>query len=134
MYFRNIEIEWVREYRYLGLNLSNKMSYASHIDYISARLSSFTGIFHHLQKIVPLPVLKTLYHSFIVPHITLHIEIWGSSPDVYINKLSIRQNKLLRAILGIPVIDGRPVGPVIDMYRSFKVLTVRNIFKLQLFR
>ena len=110
------------------------MSFACHINLVSTHISRFTGIFHHLRKIVPLSVLKTLYHSFIVPHIVLHIEIWGAAPETYMNKISIKQNKLLRAILGIQVIDGRPVGRVVDMYRNFNVLTVKNIFQLQLFK
>ena len=134
LYFREIAIEWVSDYKYLGLTLSNKMSFAPHIDLVSGRLSRFTGIFHHLRKIVPLSVLRTLYHSFILPYITLHIEVWGSAPEVYIHGLSVKQNKLLRAILGTPVVNGRPIGHVIDMYRNLNILTVNNVYRLHLFK
>ena len=132
--FRNEKLEWVNEYKYLGLILSNKMSYARHIDKVCTRVSQYTGVFYHLNKILPRNVLMLLYHSHIVPHISLHIEIWGAAPEQYISKLSIKQNKLLRAILNVLIINGRPMYPTINMYRDLKVLTTKCIFKLQLFK
>ena len=82
--FRNEKLEWVNEYKYLGLILSNKMSYARHIDKVCTRVSQYTGVFYHLNKILPRNVLMLLYHSHIVPHISLHIEIGGAAPERYI--------------------------------------------------
>ena len=132
--FRNVEIEWVSEYRYLGLNLTNKLNYSQHIDRISNRISQYVGVFYHLNKILPLNVLILLYHSLVVPHLTLHAEIWGSAQETYVNKLIVKQNKVLRAILGVALVDGRPVMRTAEMYRGQKVLTFKNIFKLQLFK
>ena len=110
------------------------MSYATHIDRISSRISQFVGVFYNMNKIVPRRILLLLYFSFILPHLTLHIEIWGAAPDCYINKLAIRQNKLLRAILNVDFENGRPLVETLEMYRNLGVLTLRNLFKLQLFR
>ena len=38
-------IEWVKEYKYLGLNITSNMSFACHIDKISSRISRFSGVF-----------------------------------------------------------------------------------------
>ena len=132
--FRNEAIEWVADYRYLGLTLTNRMSYSLHIDRVLTRISQYIGIFHCLNKMLPLSVLMLLYHSLVVPHMFLHIELWGAAQDTYINKLAIKQNKVLRAILGIAVVNGRPAVQTISMYRNLNVLTLRNIFNLQLFK
>ena len=132
--FRNVEIEWVADYRYLGLNITNRMSYTQHIDRVSSRVSQYIGIFYYLNKILPLKVLILLYHSLVVPHLTLHVELWGSAPQTCINKLIIKQNKVLRAILGVAVINGRPAMGTAEMYRELNVLTLKNIFSLQLFK
>ena len=50
------------------------------------------------------------------------------------NKLTIKQNKLLRAILNVEVINGVPQQSTISMYNGLGLLTVDNLFKLQLFR
>ena len=69
-----------------------------------------------------------------MPHLTLHIEIWGASPNYHLDKLVIKQNALLRIILRIPFENGRPVVGTMEMYRDLGVLTLRSLFKLQLFR
>ena len=75
-----------------------------------------------------------LYFAFIVPHLTLHIEIWGASPEYHIKKLQIRQNKLLRAILGIKLENGIPTVGTVEMYRDLSVLNLKDLFKLKVFR
>ena len=132
--FRGTEIEWVEEYRYLGLTITNKMSFALHIDSMSNKISQYIGVFYYLRKLLPLKVMFLLYNSLVLPHVTLHIELWGAAPEVYLNKLAIKQNKVLRAILGVEVLNGRPAVQTISMYRNFNVLTLRNVFKLQLFK
>ena len=76
-------IEWVEEFKYLGLSLTNKMSYSCHIENISTKISRYIGIFYNLNKILPREVLLLLYHSFVLPHLTLHIVLWGL-PPIYI--------------------------------------------------
>ena len=75
-----------------------------------------------------------LYFAFIVPHLTLHIEIWGAAPECHVKKLATRQNKLLRAILGVGLENGIPTMGTDEMYRSLSVLTLKSLFRLKLFR
>ena len=127
-------IEWVSEFRYLGLNITNKMSYALHIDKVSTRISQYTGVFYNLNKILPRRILLLLYFALILPHLTLHIVIWGAAPDTYIKKLMIKQNKLLRAMLGVETVNGRPLVQTKDMYKNLGLLTVESLYKLHLFK
>ena len=99
--FGGEEIEWVSEFKYLGLVLNNRMSYSGHIDRICTKVSQYIGVFYNLNKILPKDVLVLLYHTFILPHLMLHIVLWGTAPEVYMSKLRIKQNKLLRAILNV---------------------------------
>ena len=132
--FSNVEIEWVSEYKYLGLLITNRMSYVTHIEKVSSKISQYVGIFYHLNKFLPLRNLMQIYHALVVPHMTLHIELWGGSQETYINKLRTKQNKLLRAILKVEIVGGRPVMGTAQMYRDLGVLTVQNIFKIRLFK
>ena len=132
--FAGEEIEWVEEFKYLGLTLTNKMSYSCHIEKISTKISQYIGVFHNLNKILPREILLLLYNSFVLPHLTLHIVLWGSAPDVYINKLKAKQNKLLRAILDVEVTNGIPQIRSIEMYNALRLLTVNNLFKFHLFK
>ena len=87
--FNNEVIEWVKEYRYLGMTLTSTMTFGPHIDNICTKISQYTGILYHLQKYLPQTVLLLLYSAFVLPHLTLHIELWGSAPNWYQNKLVI---------------------------------------------
>lgn len=132
--FSGERIEWVSEFKYLGLVINNRMSYSSHIDRICTKISQFIGVFFNLNKILPQDVLVLLYHTFILPHLMLHIVLWGKAPEVHLNKLRVKQNKLLRAILNVEMVNGVPQRGSMSMYNELGLLTVDNLFKYQLFR
>ena len=127
-------VEWVDEYKYLGLHINNKMCFASHIDKISSQVSRFSGVFYSLCKIFRRRLLIPLYFTFILPHLSLHIKIWGAALDCHFRKLAVWQNQKLRTILAIGYIDFIPSVRTGEMYRNLKVLTVKNLFKLQLLK
>ena len=132
--FSNEAIEWVDEFKYLGLVLNSKISFSTHIEKVCTRVSQHIGVFYNLNRILPNDILILLYYAFILPHLTLHIEIWGAAPEVYTSKLRVKQNKLLRAILGVEVINGIPQERTMVMYDKLGVLTINNLFRLSLFR
>ena len=134
MRFENEIIEWVKEYKYLGLILTSSLSFGPHIDKVCTQVSQYIGIFYHLSKSIPRKILILLYNSFILPHLSLHIEIWGAAPNWHLNRLIVKQNKLLRALLGVVILNGIPTMPTIDMYNTLKILTIRNLYKLFLFK
>ena len=90
--------------------------------------------FYHLSKVVPREVLVLLYNAFILPHLTLHIELWGAAPEWHISKLRVKQNNLLRAILNMEVVSGVLQQRTIDMRNNLGLLTLNNLFKLYLIK
>ena len=132
--FDGVTIEWVRDFKYLGLTLTNNMCFGLHINNICTQISQYTGIFYYLNKSLPLNILKLLYNSLVLPHLILHIEIWGAAPNTHLDKLQIKQNKLLRSILGVRTVDYIPEAPTADMYRSTNFINIRNLFKFYLFK
>ena len=132
--FGNARIEWVSEMKYLGIILSSKMTFQSHIDKVTGQLSRYIGVFSQLTKTVPIEILKLLYFSFIVPHLCLHIAVWGASPHFHLNKLKIKQNTLLRVMLKVRYENGRPLISNVELYRNVNVLNLDNLYKLHLFK
>ena len=134
MKFDDQQIEWVNKYKYLGLMLTNKMTYSLHIENVANRISRFSGIFCNLKSVLPLYVLKLLYFSFILPHLLLHIELWGSAPEYLINKVKVRVNTLLRHILCVRYVDGRPMISNNDLYKNLRFLNLSSLYKMRLFK
>ena len=48
--FDNEIIEWVKEYKYLGLILTSSMSFGPHIDKVCTQVSQYIGIFLSFVK------------------------------------------------------------------------------------
>ena len=132
--FANNVIEWVDEFRYLGLTITNKLSYAKHINRVSLNMSRVTGIFANLRSVVPLEVLFRLFYALAYPHLISHIVIWGSAPSSHLKVLTTRLNNMLRVILGIGWTNGRPNLSTDVMYSRNNVLKLESIFKYCLFK
>ena len=91
--FENEIIEWVKEYKYLGSILTSSMFFGPHIDKVCTQVSQYIVIFYHLSKSIPRKILPILYNSFILPHLSLHIEIWEQPlTGIWTDWLSSRTN------------------------------------------
>ena len=127
-------IEWVSEFKYLGLILTNKLSYGRHISKVTLNVSRITGMVMSVRDFFPRSVLLKLYHALALPHVNLHIEIWGAAPAYQINSLAVKINNLLRLIFGIRRENGIPTIGAGEMYRTFGLLNVGSLFKFRLFK
>ena len=131
--FNSQLIDWVEEYEYLGLTLTSKVSYSIHINNVVSRLSRFIGTFYCLRVVIPRFVLTMPYSSFVMPHILLHTDIWGTAPAVHMSRLNVKINMLLRSIMGVGYIGGRPTLDTTSMYNQLGILKLKNVFKLRLY-
>ena len=127
-------IEWVNEFKYLGLTLTNTLTYAKHISNVSLNISRITGALVGIRDIVPLKVLIKLYSSLALPHLMHHIIIWGSAPACQMDRLFIRVNNLLRMILGIQWENVRPLVGTDELYKTLGVLKLNSLYKLRIFK
>ena len=134
LFFSNEIIEWVNEFKYLGLIITNRLCFSSHIYKVALNVSRITGMFVNIRYTVPYKLLMRLYYALVFPHLTNHIIIWGSAPDCHLKILSTRLNNLLRVILGVKWVNHRPDISTQDMYNENKVLTVKSNFKYCLFK
>ena len=132
--FNNNPIEWVDELKYLGLIITSKMNFSRHVNKVSLNISRLTGIFTNVRSIVPLHIMLKLYYGLVYPHLINHVVVWGSAPPSHLRVLSTRLNNMLRVILGVRWVEGRPVMHTDDMYKSNNLLKIESIFKLNLFK
>ena len=110
------------------------MSFAKHIDNVSMKISRITGTFTILRTIVPTNILLKLYFALVYPHLTNHVVVWGSSPPSQLKKLLVRINTLLRTILGVTWVNGRPLLHNSELYKQLRLMNFNSIYKLNLFK
>ena len=69
------------ESKFLGVIVDNKLSWASHIKYISNKISKSLSIIRYLRYSFPTKILKILYMSLVVPYISYcNINLYGVQP------------------------------------------------------
>ena len=88
----NTMIEHVQTFNFLGIMLNETLSWKSHIDMVSNKISKVIGILYRLKHVFPEYVLFTLYNSLIVSYINYGLLLWG----VDCHKLQSLQKKALR--------------------------------------
>ena len=132
--FEGKEIEWVSEFKYLGLTITRNLNFSTHINKISLNLSRITGSFMNLRSFIPRQILLKLFYALAYPHIQNHIVIWGASPASHLKTLSVRMNNMLRVIQSVTKVNGRPTISNNDLYKQLGILNLTSIFRYNLFK
>lgn len=123
------EVEWSTEVKYLGLNLDQKLKFASHVqkslqkcDKLVKSLYSLICRRSRLNKTSKL----LLYKAIIRPTITYGFPAWSSCARTHRKKLQIKQNRLLKMMLNLD-----PYHPTNDLHQVAGINTIDEfIFKL----
>ena len=132
--FEGREIEWVKEFKYLGLTITNNLNFSRHINKVALNLSRITGSFINLRSFLPIPILIKLYYALAFPHIQNHIVLWGSAPASHLKNLTVRINNMLRIIKGVSRVNGRPTIGNDELYNQLGLLKLKSVFRLNLFK
>ena len=62
-----------------------------------------------------------------------YIIVWGSALPSHLKCLTVRENNLLRTILGVTRENGRPSMGTDEMYQELGLLKLSSIYKLNLY-
>ena len=132
--FAGEAIEWVKEFKYLGLTMTNTVSYAKHINNVALNISRITGTLVGVRELLPTHVLLKLYSALALPYLNNHLIIWGSAPASHLARLNTRINNLLRMILGVQWVDGIPQLGTSAMYNRVEQLKLNSLYTYHLFK
>ena len=93
-----IQIERIKETRFLGLIVDEKLSWKPHIQHLVKKISKNIGIIYNTKEFFNKETLKLLYCSFILPFFYYCAEIWGNNYASNIKPLLNIQKRALRLI------------------------------------
>ena len=119
----NEQIQKVPEFSFLGVTLNENMSWRSHIDKISNKISRIIGLLCKRKHILPLFTLKTLYSSLILPHLNYGNLAWGSDTS-HVFKL---QKKAIRQIT-----NSKFNAHTEPLFKSLELLKLDDYFQILL--
>lgn len=119
----NIIIPRVSQIKFLGLTLSENLSWQEHITNISTKINKFTGLLSKIKNKLNPAILKDLYYSFIYPNITYGITLWGNSPVSHLKPLITSQKSFIRLICNL-----NPLDSTSSYFETLNILNINNIY------
>ena len=117
---QGIDIERVQDFCFLGLTINENMTWHSHINRINSKISRTLGALNRLKNFLPTDVLRTIYNSLILPHITYCIIIWGFECQ----RLTKIQKRCIRTVC-----CAKYNAHTEPLFKTLNLLKIEDIFK-----
>ena len=127
LYLNNTAISLVDTYKYIGLILDSKLSWAPHVNSICDKLNIYFGVFYYLRCKTPQQLLRQVYFSTVFPRVHYGIELYGSCSQQILNKLQVKQNLLLKILS-----RKDRLYPTDQLHVDFKILKITDLYKVKL--
>ena len=71
-------IEFIDNFNFIGLTINKHLTWTSHINILSAKISKTIGVLKSLKHFLPTDILRTVYNSLIVCHLNYGILLRGT--------------------------------------------------------
>ena len=94
-------IDEVKQTKFLGVILDNKLHWHAHCDYICGKFSKGIGIIIKTRNVFNETTLLSLYNSLILPYVSYCIQVWGKAYDTHLKHVMVLQNKAVRVVAGV---------------------------------
>ena len=118
-------IERVQDFNFLGLTINEKMSWKSHVNKISNKVSKYVGVLNRLKRYLPGHILKIIYVSLIQSNLNYALMAWGFN----CGRLKKIQKKAIRIICG-----SKYLGHSTPLMKQIGILRLEDMFKLNMLK
>lgn len=93
------QLEIATTYKYLGVHISNNLSWETHVKYIVSNANRTLGYLRRNFFMAPSNLKLVLYQTLIRPKLEYACSVWDPAHDYLINTLESVQNRSARFIL-----------------------------------
>ena len=84
-----------KTYRYLGLVIDEKFSWADHIQEVCSKLSQVAGVLFKIRSLLSREALMLLYHGLVSSKLRYGLVCWASANKAQLNKINVVHNKII---------------------------------------
>lgn len=99
VYINGKKIEQVKECKYLGVVIDDKLTFSNHATYITGKIARKVNLLSRLKNLLSNWSKLLIYKTIILPHLNYCASILFLLNNSEINNMQKRQNQALRAIL-----------------------------------
>ena len=122
-------IQMTNEIKILGVIIDKKLSFESHLNMVSKKLSKICSIAKRLRHFLPISALKTIYNSLFMPHLTYGCSMWSFTYDKHLNRVFKLQKRMARVVLSAdPRSESKP------LFKRLEWLTFRDITEVEILK
>ena len=89
-------IERTKTYKYLGLIVDEKFSWADHINEVCWKLSQAAGVIFKVRNLLSHDALMLIYHSLVGQKLRYGLICWATASKFLLNKVDVAHNKIVR--------------------------------------
>ena len=122
----NNTIEYVTNFKFLGIIMDDKLTWKEHINSICGKLLKIIYILRTIKNIVPTNTLRTIYTSLIQPHLIYGIMSWYEPNSSKTNRISILQKKAIRIIS-----NAKYNAHTSKLFKNLNILKLEDIYRKQ---
>lgn len=120
-------LERVTETKYLGVILSEKLSWSKHINFLKSKLNKASYIISKLRHYVDIKTLQMVYYSLVNSHLSYCITTWGGAPSTMIEPLKVIQRKIIRLMTHSDF-----QAPTTPLFSQLNILKLEDVYTLNL--
>ena len=88
-------ISRTKTYRYLGLIVDEKLSWAEHINEICSKLSQVAGVIFKIRNLLTREAMMLVYHSLVGSKLRYGLICWATANKFLLNKIIVAHNKII---------------------------------------
>ena len=107
--------------------MDKHLRFNDHVTHIMSKISKSIGIIHKLSNHLPIVILKLLYNTLVLPHLTYGIESWFVAPTYVSERVLVAQERAVRSINNLP--SRAHTGAY---FKKDRILTIEMLFKFNM--
>ena len=111
-----------KSFKLLGVLLDEYLTFDSHIDMLSSKISKSLYIINRVKNLLPKKVLLSLYFALVHSHLSYCISIYGCANKTSIEKLILKQKKAMRIIFNVS--NRAHTAP---LFQELKILNIEKM-------
>ena len=89
-------LETVDQIKFLGVIFHKNLSWEPHLHNVCNKISKSTAILAKVKHMVPQLIMRTIYNSLVLPHMSYALVAWGNSPASHLDRITKLQKKAIR--------------------------------------
>ena len=119
-------LDRTKTYKYLGIIVDEKFSWADHINKVCRKLSQAAGIIYKVRNLLSRDALMLLYHSLVGQKLRYGLICWATASSFLLNKVNVAHNKIARYLT-----FSKACSRVWPLYCELKVMPLDILIKLE---